>query len=226
MIHAARALAGLFMLVTAVAPTSVALQAESALDTFAWQPGDLLFLDLPCRLCDALESTSRRQVGGLGPRVSHVALIAREDDVWVVYEALPGNGVVRTPLRDVWSRREPFGPVENAHVARLRAEYQRLVPAALKEAARRLGTPFDPDYRRHDGRLTSGEFIVEVMQPASGGRSPFDHHPMYFGEAGVDDPDYEVWRADFARRGQTVPTSQPGVFPLRLYLASSVERLR
>jgi hypothetical protein len=124
--------------------------------TYVPQEGDILFQSLPhSRLVDAIEGVS-------GSPYSHCGIVAKENGVWVVYEAF--RNVEVTPLRQFEFR----GRNQRFVAYRLKAEHQQYVPATIKNTKTYLGRPYDVRYRMDDERIYCSELIYKAYLGSSG----------------------------------------------------------
>ena len=195
------------------------LTACSPARVIAWQPGDLVFLDLDCgELCDAIEDVTLKQYGVEGPRLSPVGIVVQGQTDWEVLEAW--DGVQRTPLATF------LGRVPDTHwrASRLKQSWQGQVPAAIAFAEKQLGAPYDEAFLVNNGAYYCSELVVDAFA-SPGPAAPFENRPMYYAtETAL--PAGETWRAYFEKRKEPVPEKAPGQSPLGIYLSPALERLR
>lgn len=179
--------------------------------------GDLVFLDLDCgALCDAMADTTSEQFGVAGPRLSHVGIVEVDGGTPFVWEAWPGRGVTRVPLRVFLSRVQAGeGAPGGYYLGRLRDGSRRLGEEALSRVRRLSGLPYDGAFSWE----SPGMYCSKLISAAFGDPSLFSPRPMYFGREGS--AARETWRAYFDARGMAIPDGQPGVSPLGLYLEGS-----
>lgn len=184
----------------------LALAALSALP----QRGDLVFADLSCGpLCDAIEDTTLAQFGVDGPRLSHVGLLDVTDGRLVVLEAL--NGVEATPwaaflvrkgLAGAWLARVPVPP-----------EVRRKAATAARA---RLGAPYDDRFAWGGKAVYCAELVALAYAEAGAPEELVAPLPMTY--AGRDGAVSTVWLEYFAKLGHPIPSGEPGLSPLALYV--------
>lgn len=177
--------------------------------------GDLVFLDLDCgALCDAIADSTIEQFGVTGPRLSHVGIVELVDGVPFVWEAWPGSGVNRVPLRFFLSRvKGGEGAPGGYYLGRLPSAWRSLGEAAAQRVKAYANLPYDDGFA-WDG---PGAYCSKLITLAYDGMAAFAPRPMYFGKEGS--VTREVWRAYFAERGRAIPDGALGVSPLGLFLA-------
>ncbi|OGR60636.1 MAG: hypothetical protein A2X36_04850 [Elusimicrobia bacterium GWA2_69_24] len=177
--------------------------------------GDLVFLDLDCgALCDAIADSTIEQFGVSGPRLSHVGIVELVDGVPFVWEAWPGRGVSRVPLRFFLSRVQGGeGMPGGYYLGRLPSAWRSLGESAAARVKSFAQLPYDDDFAWG----SPGAYCSKLVTLAYDGMAAFAPRPMYFGKEGSQTR--EVWRWYFAARGRSIPDGEPGVSPLGLFLA-------
>lgn len=167
------------------------------------QDGDLLFLDLNCgSLCDAIEAVTE----GVGGRdFSHLGMVRKKGDSVFVLEAM-GNSVQATSL-PVFLKYTS----EPALQARLRPEYQYLIPKALAFTEAQLGLPYDDAFLPDNGKYYCSELIYEAFLNAAG-KPFFQTEPMTFREPGSQNY-FPVWVDYYEKLRIPVPEGIAGCNP-------------
>lgn len=172
--------------------------------------GDLVFTDLDCgKLCEAIEDVTLDQFGVSGPRLSHVAAIEKLGDKVYVIEAWAEGGVQRISWEDYNQRSQKhwFG--------RIRDPYRQLAIDAVEKMKARIGKPYDPAFFFGNDSYYCSELVFESWAP--GEHWPFRPTPMFFGSEGSTA--YQTWSEYYSKQGLSVPTGEPGLSPLGIYLA-------
>lgn len=171
--------------------------------------GDLLFLDLDCfDGCDAIEAVQR---GVYGARISHVGITYYVSGAAYVVEAFPPE-VRLTPLVVYLRRALDAKSRPRVCVGRVKAQYQSLIPAALKYAVSLRGLPYDRVYLTGEDAYYCSELIVDVFKYANGGVEVFPEEPMSFRDP-VSGEILEYWQRYYAYFGRPVPEGEPGSHP-------------
>ncbi len=173
--------------------------------SFAIHNGDLLFLHLDCvPLCGAIEDVTKRQFHVSGPDLSHVGVVAKEKEEWVVYEAW--DGVQRTPLSTFLSR---VKSKKDWHLARVKDP--KTIGPALAFVRGQVGKPYDDDFIKDNGKFYCSELVADAFH--------FEYHPMFYGDpSNSNDASWKIWSEYFSKRNRSVPQNQPGVSPLGIWL--------
>lgn len=119
------------------------------------QEGDVVFQALPHnRLVDAIE-------GVTDSPYSHCGIVGKDNDKWVVFEAL---GKVRaTPLKEFLFR----GRNQGFAVYRLKDPYKKFVPDTIKNTRDLLGLPYDVRYRMDDEYIYCSELVFKAFRKAA-----------------------------------------------------------
>ncbi len=176
---------------------------------FGWQEGDILFQDGDCGdFCDAI----RKVTSGYEDRdFSHNGLLIRENNSWIVLEAI-GVGVCKTPLANFLGRHIDAQGKPKVMVGRLTSEYQHLIPAAIEEAKKQLGKPYDGVFDFENDAYYCSELIHFAFKKANKGKNLFTPQPMTY-----NDPDtgelFPVWDAYFKNLQVAIPEGKPGLNP-------------
>jgi len=168
------------------------------------EEGDFLFLDLDCGgLCDAIEAVTE---GANGQDFSHLGIVHLKNDSVFVLEAM-GNSVRLTPLPRFLSYTEK-PPIQ----ARLKPEFRKLIPAAMKFGLSQIGKPYDDAFLPDNGRYYCSELIYDAFQEANQKQPLFRLEPMTFRRPGSPDF-FPVWTDYYAKLGIPVPEAVPGCNP-------------
>ena len=174
------------------------------------QRGDLVFADWACgALCDAIEDVTLAQFEVDGPRLSHVGLLDVEDGRLVVWEAL--GTVKATPWAD-FLRRQGLVAVRPARVPVSPAVRSRAADAVRAWA----GAPYDERYAWGGKAFYCSELVARAYTEAGAPEPLFAPLPMTFvGQNGAVSP---VWLLQFEKLGVPIPSGEPGLSPLALWL--------
>jgi hypothetical protein len=174
------------------------------------QRGDLAFADLSCgALCDAIEDVTLAQFEVDGPRLSHVGIIDVVDGRLVVLEAqdgvraTPWSGFVdREGVQAVWLARVPVGSEVRARAAGVARGW--------------LGAPYDERFVWGGKAFYCSELVARAYVEAGAPEALFAPLPMtYAGRDGAVSP---VWLAYFEKLGAPIPSGEPGLSPLAIFL--------
>ncbi|MDR2361246.1 MAG: hypothetical protein LBD91_00765 [Prevotellaceae bacterium] len=183
--------------------------------TVEWEAGDLLFQSIRSELGSAIEEVT----AGAGERsFSHVGMLVVDSaDRWHVIEAI-GNSVQLTPV-------DTFLQRGTTVVARLKAEYHSLLPAAIVFALQQLGTPYDDAYLYDNGKYYCSELIYDAFLFANHGRPFFTLEPMTF-KSPVTGEWTNEWLQHYNALGIPIPEGKPGCNPTGLSRSDKLEMKR
>lgn len=170
----------------------------------SFRTGDFLFQNLDCGgLCDAIEAVTQ---GYNGQAFSHIGLVSIEHDSIFVFEAV-SKGVVRTPLHEFTKRSKH--PVVHA---RLKQEYQQLIPDAIAFSKLQLGKAYDDPFLYDNGKYYCSELIYDAFTFANKGIPFFRLEPMTFKQPGTN-TFFPVWVDYYKQLGIPIPEGEPGINP-------------
>lgn len=146
-----------------------AAERSRAASREAWQrwgdahlaEGDILFVQGESRILLGLVNFSKLASELSDSPFSHVALVAREDGLLVVYDTVAG-GPRRTPLAELLASRELW----IWGVKRLRPEYRDRIPDAVAycRQAWLQQLPFDEDFRLDNEELYCAELVENAFR--------------------------------------------------------------
>jgi hypothetical protein len=166
--------------------------------------GDLLFLDLDCGdLCDAIEAVTE---GAGGKDYSHLGMLILHNDSLHVLEAI-GNAVQLSGL----SRFLSYTSKPALH-ARLKPEFQPLIPTAIAKGKSCLGKPYDDAFLSNNEKYYCSELIYEAFKEANKGKPFFKLDPMTFKKPGSE-LFFPVWVEYYSNLGIPIPEGLPGCNP-------------
>ncbi|RZS98697.1 permuted papain-like amidase YaeF/Yiix C92 family enzyme [Cecembia calidifontis] len=188
-------------------------------EVFSWKEGDILFQDGDCGdFCDAIRKVTQ---GYQGMDFSHNGLLIKEGKDWMVLEAL-GKGVVLTPLDDFLNRHRDASGRPKVMVGRVKENYQRLIPEAIKEGKKHLGKPYDLFFDFENDAFYCSELIHVAFKAANDGKDVFSPQPMTY-----KDPEtgllFPIWEKYFEDLGVEVPEGKPGLNPGGMSLEQVLE---
>ncbi|NPA43593.1 MAG: hypothetical protein GXO27_06175 [Chlorobi bacterium] len=176
------------------------LMAGACQTGFRYRTGDLIFQDLDCPLCEAIEGSTR---GYQGKPVSHMGIIYRRGRNIYVIEAY--DGVTLTPL-DTFLARSP-----RILVGRLRRPYRQHIPSAVERALSLKGKPYDESFLPRNDKYYCSELVHDVFLDSEG-KPLFPLEPMNFKNLRTGRYD-SVWVEYFRRLGRDIPQGVPGSNP-------------
>jgi uncharacterized protein YycO len=174
------------------------------------EPGDLLFQDLDgSPLCDAIETVTQ---GVDGAKFSHVGLVSRTDSTGVYVIEAVSAGVVESPLDQFLAKSNDSMGRPKVLVGRLKPAYRSLSKAAIEEARRHLGKPYDKIYVMEPSTYYCSELLYDAFRTANQGKPVFDLAPMTFNDPKTGRP-FPAWVDYYRELGTPIPEGEPGLNP-------------
>ncbi len=167
---------------------------------YHYRTGDLIFQDLDCKLCDAIEHATS---GYQNKPVSHMGMIVVTDSGTFVLEAYDQVQLISL---DTFIKRS-----EKIMIGRLKKPYRKFIPAAKSRGIKKLELPYDDVFRLNNGKYYCSELIYDIFLDEN--KLPiFEIKPMNFKnlKTGKIDP---VWIEYFQGLGIPVPQGEPGCNP-------------
>lgn len=186
-----------------------------------FQEGDILFQDGDCGdFCDAIRKVTE---GYEGMDFSHNGLLKKENGNWYVLEAI-GKGVSKTPIDEFLYRHVDEQGNPKVMVGRLKPEFRPLIPAAILEAEKHLGKPYDHSFNFDNDAYYCSELIYFAFKIANNGNDLFTPKPMTY-----NDPDtgmlFPIWESYFKELGIPVPEGELGLNPAGMSLEPVLEMI-
>lgn len=170
-----------------------------------------MLLTLCCAACTSLRTgdllfhvaEQRNRITDVTPgMIDHVAIYMGNDSV---IEAIPGNGVITTPLHAVLHREEGH------YIAgRVKKADGRL---SVAHARHYLGLPYDSLYLPYNEAVYCSE-LVQLSMVDKRGRRLLAPVPMTFRNADGQIP--LSWQQLYQRNGLSVPEGEPGSNPAEM----------
>ncbi|GEM79311.1 YiiX/YebB-like N1pC/P60 family cysteine hydrolase [Vibrio superstes] len=170
--------------------------------------GDLIFTQLGSP-SNAISSVTE---GFKGARVNHVGIIVDTNKGKFVLEAFDPE--VRLTSISVYLKRSWFGTPNPRYIAaRLKEQYQNLIPAAIKYGLNQRAVPYDERYLTDEDALYCSELIVDMFKNANDGVEFFPESPMSFRDTETGEL-HDYWVRHYNEQfGMPVPTGEPGSNP-------------
>jgi len=123
--------------------------------SYSPQVGDIVFQSLPkCDLVNIIEGVTHSPF-------SHCGVVIKENDNWVVNEAI--GDVHSIPLY-LWILRGRSSAIE---VFRLKKSYSKLIPEFIKALNKYQGKPYDFSYKMDDEYIYCSELVFKAFKDSS-----------------------------------------------------------
>lgn len=180
------------------------------------QSGDLLFREKTSgKISEAIDKVTQTSTK---THFSHVGLVEVSDSgIFVLHASLKGGTCV-VSLNEF---QHPEGDSVTVVAYRLKKDWQKAVPAALKKAHQMLGKPYNFSYVLSD----TAHYCSEFVYLAFAADSVFELEPMTFKDPKTHDF-FPAWVEYYQKMGIEIPEGKPGCNPNGLAASNKLERLR
>lgn len=167
------------------------------------QSGDLLFREETSgKLSEAIDQVT--QTSG-ETHFSHVGLVEITDTGTVVLHAIPKDGTCIISLNEFL---HPKGDSVVVIAYRLKEEWQKGIPTAIRKAHQMLGKPYNFSYILSDTAYYCSDFIYRAFASDS----VFTLEPMTFKDPATGNFP-AVWKEYYQKMGIEIPEGLPGCNP-------------
>ncbi len=171
--------------------------------------GDLLFQNLNCgELCDAIETVTE---GVDGKDFSHCAMVTKVNDTLKVIEAI-GDRVQVSSLQNFFARSGDTVLIQNITIARVKHQYENLLPNAISNADKLIGQPYDDEFLLSNGKWYCSELIYETFKQANNQNDFFQPEPMTFKNPKTKSF-FPAWVRYYKKINTEIPEGKPGINP-------------
>lgn len=178
---------------------------------FELKQGDLLFQNTGTgEIANAIKDITATS---FSKNYSHVGMAIQQDEKWFVLEAIPKEGVCKTPLLTFLNRNKNKFNKSQTTVARLEKEYQPYIANAIAYGIARLQMPYDEIFLWDDTSYYCSELVYKMFssQNLSKDFMPFLTHPMTFKDStGNTMPS---WKTYYKKRNYPIPEGVKGTNP-------------
>lgn len=179
------------------------------------QSGDLLFREKSSEnISEAIDKVT--QTSG-ETHFSHVGLVEVSDTGIVVLHAYPVGGTCIVSLGEFL---HPKGDSVRAIAYRLKDEWQKAIPSAIKKAHQMLGKLYNFSYVLSD----TAHYCSEYIYLAFASDSVFKLEPMTFKDPATGTFS-QAWIEYYQKMGIEIPEGKPGCNPNGLAASGKLEKL-
>ena len=180
-------------------------------NNFEIKQGDLLFQNTGTGEIDnAIKDVTATS---FSKNYSHVGIAMQKDKKWFVVEAIPKEGICKTPLMKFLNRnKNKFGKSQTT-VARLDSYYEPYISEAIAYGMERINTPYDEVFLWDDTSYYCSELVYKMFssQDLPKDSIPFRTQPMTFNDnTGKPMPS---WVTYYEIRNQPIPEGIEGTNP-------------
>lgn len=187
---------------------------------FKLQNGDLIFQDSGV---SSFEKSIQEVTKSLdGYQFTHVGMVYIDDNdsVFVLEATTPK--LVLTPINEYLYTKASNGTTPRSVVARLKEEYQPLIPEALEIGFTHLGTTYDYGFVLGNDNYYCSELVYETLKLANDGKEVFHLAPMTFKDSQTGQTS-AGWTQFFDKHQKPVPEGALGISPGSMSLADVVD---
>jgi uncharacterized protein YycO len=176
-------------------------------DNFHLQNGDLLFQvgessDFSNAIADVTSGKDRIHY-------THVGIVLIENDTVFVIEAATPT-VCKTPVDTFLAKSKTINGKPLVSVARLKPEYQSIIPQAIMNVGKQLGKPYDYVYEPDNDAYYCSE-LVYISFLSEKGNPVFESKQMTFRDSEGNTPAF--WIEHFKKHKADIPEGREGTNP-------------
>ena len=202
-----------------IACSDIQIQEEKK---FQLEVGDILFQDLDSSpLCDAIELVTK---GYENSNLSHIGIVVDiENDVTNtenrlrVLEALPG-GVITTSIDSFLMRSFDRNDKPKVIVGRLKREYKKSIPSAIKFIKTKIGMDYDDEFIIDNGKYYCSELIYDAFA----NDNIFQLQPMTFKHP-ENGETLKAWINYYSELNKEIPEEKLGINPGGMSLSKYID---
>lgn len=181
------------------------------------QNGDMLFVTAKeTGLSGAINNVTQKRKEA---SFDHIGIVEQKGRRFFVLHAAPKGGSQKQVLRTFVKEQETEG--QTVIVYRLKPEYRKAIPPAVKKANQMLGKPYNFNYILNENSYYCSDFIERAFRE----NHIFTLEPMTF----IDPETGKInvfWEEFYKKKNLKVPEGEPGCNPNGLAGSDKLERIR
>ena len=187
--------------------------SESTIDL---KNGDLLFVTAKeTGLSGAINNVTQKQKTA---SFDHIGILEKEGRKMFVLHAAPKGGSQRQALKDFIKDQKEEG--QDVIVYRLKPEFRKAIPEAVKKANSMLGKPYNFNYILDENSYYCSDFVERAFR---------DEHILKLEPMTFIDPKTgktnTFWEEFYTKKNLKVPEGEPGCNPNGLAGSDKLERI-
>ena len=190
-------------------------------NNFEIKQGDLLFQNTGTGEIDnAIKDVTATS---FSKNYSHVGIAMQKDEKWFVVEAIPKEGICKTPLMKFLNRnKNKFGKSQTT-VARLDSYYEPYISGAIAYGMERINTPYDEVFLWDDTSYYCSELVYKMFssQDLPKDSIPFRTQPMTFNDS-TGNP-MPSWVTYYETHNHPIPEGIEGTNPNLMASSSRIK---
>ncbi|MDR6487703.1 uncharacterized protein YycO [Chryseobacterium vietnamense] len=148
----------------------------------------------------------------------HIGILEKEGSKMFVLHAAPKGGSQKQDLKDFIKDQKEDG--QEVIVYRLKPEYQKAIPEAVKKANFMLGKPYNFNYILDENSYYCSDFVERAFRT----ENIFKLEPMTFIDPKTGKTN-TFWEEFYTKKNLKVPEGQPGCNPNGLAGSDKLERI-
>ncbi len=178
--------------------------------------GDLLFVTAKeTGLSGAINNVTQKQKTA---SFDHIGILEKEGRKMFVLHAAPKGGSQRQDLKDFIKDQKEEG--QEVIIYRLKPEYQKAIPEAVKKANSMLGKSYNFNYILDENSYYCSDFVERAFRD----EHIFKLEPMTFIDPKTGKKN-TFWEEFYAKKNLKVPEGEPGCNPNGLAGSDKLERI-
>ncbi|KAA2224513.1 YiiX/YebB-like N1pC/P60 family cysteine hydrolase [Chryseobacterium sediminis] len=178
--------------------------------------GDLLFVTAKeSGLSGAINNVTQKQKTA---SFDHIGILEKEGSKMFVLHAAPKGGSQKQDLKDFIKDQKEEG--QEVIIYRLKPEYQKTIPGAVKKANSMLGKPYNFNYILDENSYYCSDFVERAFRA----EKIFKLEPMTFIDPKTGKTN-AFWEEFYTKKNLKVPEGEPGCNPNGLAGSDKLERL-
>jgi hypothetical protein len=178
--------------------------------------GDLLFVTAKeTGLSGAINNVTQKQKEA---SFDHIGIVEKENNDWYVLHAAPKGGSQKQDLASFLKDQSDDG--QKVVIYRLKPEFQKAIPEALKKAESMVGKPYNFNYILDENSYYCSDYIERAFRE----NKIFKLEPMTFIDPKTGKTN-EFWIGFYKKKNLEVPEGKPGCNPNGLAASEKLERV-
>ncbi|PWW30660.1 YiiX/YebB-like N1pC/P60 family cysteine hydrolase [Chryseobacterium sp. AG844] len=187
-----------------------------SVSTIDLKNGDLLFVTAKeTGLSGAINNVTQKQKTA---SFDHIGILEKEGRKMFVLHAAPKGGSQRQDLKDFMKDQKEEG--QEVIIYRLKPEYQKAIPEAVKKANSMLGKPYNFNYILDENSYYCSDFVERAFR----NEHIFKLEPMTFIDPKTGKTN-TFWEEFYTKKNLKVPEGEPGCNPNGLAGSYKLERI-
>lgn len=178
--------------------------------------GDLLFVTAKeTGLSGAINNVTQKQKEA---SFDHIGIVEKANNHWYVLHAAPKGGSQKQDLKSFLTDQSDDG--QKVMIYRLKPEYQKSIPAALKKAESMLGKPYNFNYILDESSYYCSDYIERSFREDR----IFKLEPMTFIDPKTGKTN-EFWAEFYKKKNLKVPEGELGCNPNGLAASDKLDKI-